>query len=165
MKIRHYCCALCSLVVLVLVVGSQWSFAQNYFSDWPANTSPKEVGKRLAENFAKRDFEFQSGKRKFVIYPEACAWYGALNVSKEVKDRDLTKRLTTKFDRFLTPDGAQNISQQAHVDYRVFGIVPLELYIQTKSKPYLTIGHNLADQQWTKTTDDGITAEARYWID
>src|SRR5215470_20054380 len=132
------------LLIGVLMATVVSDHAQSeYFNNWPAGTSPKDIGKRLAENFVKRDFEFQSGKRQFVIYPEACAWYGALNVSKEIKDRDLSKRLTSKFDRFLTPDGAQNISQQAHVDYRVFGIVPLELYIQTKNKQYLTTGQNL----------------------
>jgi len=165
MKIRQSCFAFCSIFVLLLVANVHSVIGQNYFGDWPAGTSPSEVGKRLAENFVKRDFEFQSGKRQFVIYPEACAWYGALNVAKEIKERDLSKRLTSKFDRFLTADGAKNISSQAHVDYRVFGIVPLELYIQTKDNRYLTLGQNLADQQWANPTADGITAEARYWID
>jgi rhamnogalacturonyl hydrolase YesR len=137
----------------------------SYFSDWPAGTSPQEIGRRLAENFVKRDFEFQSGKREFVIYPEACAWYGALNVAELLKDQDLKTRLAKKFDIFLTTEGAKHISPQAHVDYRVFGIVPLELFMQTKGQPYLAIGQGLADKQWENTTADGITAEARYWID
>ena len=29
----------------------------DYFGNWPAGSSPKEIGKRLAENFVKRDFE------------------------------------------------------------------------------------------------------------
>lgn len=132
---------------------------------WPAGASPKEVGKLLAENWAKRDFEFQSGKRQFLIYPEVCTWYGALNVAESTKDAGLRTRLTQKFDRFLTPDGAKNISPAAHVDYRVIGIVPLEIYQQNRDARYLTFGRDLADKQWDKTTDDGITAEARYWID
>ncbi len=135
------------------------------FGDWPSGTDPKEVGRRLADNFAKRDFEYQGGKREFVIYPEACAWYGALNVAKALKGAELKKQLIAKFDRFLTPEGAKHISDQAHVDYRVFGIVPLELFLQTKDRKYLGIGKGLADRQWEKTTPDGITAEARYWID
>ena len=57
------------------------------------------------------------------------------------------------------------ISPDPHVDYRVFGTVPLDLYIQTKEQRYLDLGKSLADKQWDKTTPDGITAEARYWID
>ena len=136
-----------------------------YLDNWPSGTSPKEVGKRLAENFAKRDFEYQSGKRPFVIYPEACAWYGSLNVAKEIRDTDLRSRLAAKFHRFLKPEGAKYISLQAHVDYRVIGIVPLEIYKQTKERRYLDFGLNLADKQWEDPTADGITAEARYWID
>ena len=155
--------------LIFLLIGlshSQTASGQSkYFGSWPAGTSPKEIGKRLAENFARRDFEYQSGKREFVIYPEACAWYGALNVAGEIRDQDLSTRLTQKFDRFFTTDGAKHISPQAHVDYRVFGIVPLELYLQTKDKKYLDLGTGFADRQWEKTTPDDITAEARYWID
>ena len=152
-----------------LLIGSCFSlstFGQSkYFSDWPSGKSPKEIGQRLAENFADRNFEFQSGKREFVIYPEACAWYGALNIAGEIHDRDLTTKLVQKFDPFLSPDGARHISPQEHVDYHVFGIIPLELYLQTKDKKYVELGKGFADRQWEKTTPDGITAEARYWID
>jgi unsaturated rhamnogalacturonyl hydrolase len=159
----------CLWILIILLAGlsliQNASAQSQYFSNWPAGSSPKEIGKRLAENFVRRDFEYQSGKREFVIYPEACAWYGALNVADEIHDRDIRDRLVHKFDQFLTPEGARHISQQAHVDYRVFGIVPLELYLQTKDRRYLDFGQNFADKQWEKTTPDGITAEARYWID
>ena len=154
-----------AILLAVLGVSETVSSQSKYFGDWPAGTSPREVGKRLAENFARRNFEYQSGKREFVIYPEACAWYGALNVAGEIGDRDLKESLVRKFDPFLAPDGAKHISPQAHVDYRVFGIVPLELYLQTKDQRYLDLGQAFADRQWEKTTPDGITAEARYWID
>jgi rhamnogalacturonyl hydrolase YesR len=137
----------------------------DYFGKWPDGSSPRDLGKRLAENWAKRDFEFQSGKRQYLIYPEACAWYGSLRTARLLKDGDLQSRLATKFDRFLTEEGGKNISPAAHVDYRVIGIVPLEIYLQTKNKKYLDFGQGFADRQWEKTTDDGITAEARYWID
>src|SRR6476646_10416697 len=154
------------IVLLIGLTVCQTARAQSdYFDNWPAGTSPKEVGKRLAENFADRKLEFQSGKREFVIYPEACAWYGALNIAGQTKDQDLITRLVRKFDPLLTADGAKHISQQAHVDYSVFGIIPLELYLQTKDKTYLDLGQSFADKQWEKTTPDGITAEARYWID
>lgn len=136
-----------------------------YFGKWPAGSGPKELGKRLAENWAKRGFEFETGRRQFLIYPEVCAWYGALNVAKYTKDKDLQARLKTKFDRFLTPEGSKNISPAEHVDYRVIGIVPLEIYMQNKGDRYFDFGKDLADKQWMKPTPDGITHEARYWID
>jgi len=135
------------------------------FSDWPAGTSPAEVGKRVSENIIVRKFDFESGRRPFVIYPEICAWYGALNVAKLSGDTNLQERLIRRFDRFLTPEGDKNISRQAHVDYRVIGAVPLEIYLQTKSEKCLALGLSLADAQWEKPTADGITHEARYWVD
>lgn len=138
--------------------------SQSYFRNWPAGTSPREIGRRVAENFVARKLEVEEGKRKFVIYPEACAWYGSLTVAQLTNDADLRRRLIEKFDPLLG-ERANQISSDAHVDYRVIGIIPLEIYLQTKGQKYLDLGRGLADKQWEKTTPDGITAEARYWID
>lgn len=155
-----------SPIVVALVLTAVPINAQSeYFGNWPKGSSPKEIGKLLSENWVKRSFEFESGKRQFMIYPEACAWYGALNVAKYTKDKDLQLRLKNKFDRFLTPEGAKNINPAEHVDYRVIGIVPLEIFIQNKGEKYFDFGKDLADKQWMKPTPDGITHEARYWID
>jgi rhamnogalacturonyl hydrolase YesR len=136
-----------------------------YFSNWPAGTSPAEVGKRVTENFLARKLEADAGKRPFVIYPEVITWYGSLTVAKLTGDTNLQGRLIRKFDSFLTPDGARRISPAAHVDYHVFGIVPLEIFLQTKDAQYLTLGKSFADKQWDKPGADGITTEARYWVD
>ena len=136
------------------------------FSQWPAKTAPAEVGRRVAENILARKFEFEVvEKRKVVIYPEICAWYGALNVAKLTGDTALQQRLVRRLDQFLTPEGDRRISRQAHVDYRVAGAVPLEIYLQTKDKTALALGLSLADDQWKNPTEDGITREARYWVD
>ncbi|HEX8138050.1 MAG TPA: glycoside hydrolase family 88 protein [Pyrinomonadaceae bacterium] len=156
--------------LLFALCGGSVMAQSNYFGNWPAGTSPKEIGKRVAENFAARKLEYDQvvngkPKRQYVIYPEVCAWYGSLTVADLTGDRDLRERLVRKFDPLLTPEGAKHISQDAHVDYRVFGVVPLEIYIQTKDRKYLELGRSFADRQWEKTTPDGITEEARYWID
>lgn len=154
------------IVTIFLVLGNSEVFSQNkHFKNWESGKSPKEIGKRLAENWLARSFEFESGKRKFVIYPEICTWYGSLKVAKLINDKPLQIGLTNKFDRFLTEKGRENISDQYHVDYSMVGSLPLEIYIQNKSKKHLDFGQAMADKQWSKTTDDGITAEARYWID
>ncbi|HNU08624.1 MAG TPA: hypothetical protein PKO33_12730, partial [Pyrinomonadaceae bacterium] len=142
------------LIALVAVAAT----AQPEFRKWEKGTSPADVGKRLAENWVARSFEFESGKRKFVIYPEICTWYGSLKVAKDIKDNGLQLRLAKKFDRFLTEKGRENISEQFHVDYSMLGSLPLEIYLQTKDARYLTFGRDMADKQWSKTTDDGITA-------
>ena len=138
--------------------------AQSYFKNWPAGTSPAEVGRRVAANFVARKLEVEEGKRKYVIYPEVCAWYGSLTVAQLTNDQDLRKRLIEKFEPLLN-EHAQWVSTEAHVDMRVFGTLPIEIYLQTKQQKYLDLGKPLADGQWNKPTPDGITAEARYWID
>jgi rhamnogalacturonyl hydrolase YesR len=136
--------------------------AQDVFADWPPGTSPAEVGRRVAENFVVRPFQRPT---RYIIYPEVCTWYGALTVADLTRNVDLQRRLVSKFDPLLTPEGAKNISPDAHVDYRVFGAVPLEIYLQTKDARFLDLGRSFADRQWATTTPDGITTEARYWID
>jgi len=157
--------ALLLISVLLLITQAPVMAQPAYFSKWPAGTSPQEVGKRVAENFVARQFEWAQGKRQYVIYPEVCAWYGSLTVAQLTRDKDLTTRLIQKFDPLLTDPDKKRISPDAHVDFRVFGVVPLELFMQTKDRKYLDIGIGLADKQWEKATPDGITAEARYWID
>jgi unsaturated rhamnogalacturonyl hydrolase len=166
MMYRTNILVLCVVETITLVCISQ-SLAQIHeFSNWPEGASPAEVGKRVAENFVARKFNFETNPRHpYVIYPEACTWYGALTLAEQIEDPDLMLRLIKKFDPLLTPEGSKRISPNAHVDFRVFGIVPLEIYMQTKDKRYLEIGLALADKQWENPTEDGITREARYWID
>ncbi|MFO7693379.1 MAG: glycoside hydrolase family 88 protein [Vicinamibacterales bacterium] len=132
------------------------------FRNWPADALPAVVGRRVAENFAARPFQRPAA---FIIYPEVCTWYGALTLADLTGNTGLRERLVRKFDPLFTPEGSKNISPNPHVDYRVFGTVPLEIFIQTKDARFLDLGRSFADKQWETTTPDGITSEARYWID
>lgn len=151
--------------LLLFNIGCRTSVETDSLSNWPAGSSPEAMGRRAAENFVGRPLDFERNpSRKYVIYPEVCAWYGSLKVAKLTGDKDLQSQLIKKFDPLLGPEG-RRISPDDHVDYRVFGIVPLEIYLQTHDKKYLEIGKKLADQQWENPTADGITHEARYWVD
>jgi rhamnogalacturonyl hydrolase YesR len=157
---------LCGFSVL-LFAGSALA-ASSHLADWPTNADPVRVGRQVTENFLPRKFRFETTPSKAalgIIYPEACTWYGALTFARLSSEKDLSKQLIAKFDPLLTPEGAKRINRSAHVDYRVFGIVPCELFLQTRDARYLEIGKSLADAQWAETTPDGITREARYWID
>ena len=152
-------------VLALLASGCQSIRQPAVFRSWPAGSSPQEVGKRVANNFDARQFDFETNpRRQYVIYPEICAWYGSLTVARLIPDDELQSRLVQKFDRFFAED-AKRISPAAHVDYRVFGTVPLEIFLQTKSQTHLALGKDLADKQWASPTPDGITHEARYWVD
>ena len=80
---------LSAIGMLLMLTGARTTAQSNYFGKWPAGASPKEVGKRVAENFVARKLEFETGKRKYVIYPEVCAWYGSLTVAQLTRDQDL----------------------------------------------------------------------------
>lgn len=138
------------------------------FSDWPQGASPAEVGRRVAENFLTRKYRYETVPEKAalgVIYPEVITWYGALTLAQLTKDQALADQLVKKFEPFLSEPGSKHINPSAHVDYRVFGALPLEIFLQNKDPRCKELGLRLADAQWEKTTPDGITAEARYWID
>src|SRR5215471_1060258 len=113
------------------------------FGDWPSGTSPEEVGRRLIANYLER--ALPAGE---MHYAEASTWYGALTTAQLIGDAALRERLIKRFDPILaagsTPTGRSPIiPSRAHVDDRVFGIVPLEIYIESKDPRYLTIGQDL----------------------
>jgi unsaturated rhamnogalacturonyl hydrolase len=137
-----------------------------YLESWPAGASPAEVGRRVADNWVARKFDFETNpRRKYVIYPEVITWYGALTVADLTKDAALGQRLVRKFDTLRTPTGKEKIGPDAHVDYRVFGAVPLEIYRRTGARALLDLGRGFADRQWESPSPNGITREARYWVD
>jgi rhamnogalacturonyl hydrolase YesR len=100
-----------------------------------------------------------------VHYKEACTWFGALAFDRVAGDMGLDDALIARFAPLLTAAGPALVPSRDHVDDRVFGIVPLEIYLHTKGPAYLALGLGLADKQWAATTADGISTEARYWVD
>ena len=146
--------------------GQPSAVAEAYFDNWPEGAEPAVVGRRIANNIVARGFDFQVNSfHRWIIYPEICAWYGALQVASLTKDEALTQQLVGKFDPFMTPEGARRLSPRSHVDYRITGVVPLEIYLLKRDPAYLALGRDFADKQWDTTTPDGITTEARYWSD
>ena len=165
-RLRRTCALLLAVGLTALGTGCQTTARLRQFSEWPEGaSSPREIGKRVAENFVARKLDYQTNpKRQYVIYPEVGTWYGSLTVAQLIGDGDLEDRLIRKFDPLLTTESAK-VASGAHVDYRVFGAVPLEIYLITREQKYLDLGKSLADQQWQDPSPNGITREARYWID
>lgn len=140
----------------------------SHFTHWPAGTTPEEIGTRLTENFLPRKFRCQTvpdRAKAGIIYPEVVTWYGALTFAAAARKTDLTQRLITKFEPLRAEPGSSWINPSAHVDFRVFAALPLEIHLQTQANPDKALGLGLADAQWLNPSPDGITAEARYWID
>ena len=139
---------------------------QKEFTKWPAGTSPKEIGQRVAERFVSgphTNFN-RSTPPEHITYPESVAWYGALTFAQLSGDKNLTSRLIARFDPLFAADSAL-VPPPVHVDNTVFAAVPLEIAIQTKEEKYLTLGLALADKQWEDPTPEGLTKQTRFWID
>ena len=145
---------------------------------WPKGTSPQEIGIRVAERFiATPHTNFnRTTPPKVITYPETCTWYGALTFAKETGNKKLAEQLAQRFEPLF---GSRDtlIPVPDHVDYTVFGSVPLELYMQTKDEKYLKLGKHIADKQWGPPEGKRVTAEShrfynkgltwqtRLWID
>src|SRR5258708_17468713 len=65
--------------MMVLAAGTQAEQQPKEFRKWPAGTSPKEIGKRVAERLVSTPHSNFSrpGPPPFVTYPEVVTWYGA----------------------------------------------------------------------------------------
>jgi rhamnogalacturonyl hydrolase YesR len=137
-----------------------------YFENWPAGTAPAEVGKRLAEHFVASPHQYLSAANPTLHYSEVVSWYGALTIAKLSHDDALRGELVKRFEP-LMPGGAEEklIPQRHHVDDSIFGIVPMEIGMQTRDPRYLKYGVSWADRQWENPQADGLSAETRYWID
>ena len=154
------------------------SFSIQAFKSWPQGASPAEVGKKIAARFiATPHTNFnRPTPPKVITYPETCTWYGALTFAKVTGNKALTRQLADRFEPLF---GSRDslIPVPDHVDYTVFGSVPLELYMQTKEERYLKIGKMFADKQWGPPEGKRVTAEShrfynkgltwqtRLWID
>lgn len=145
---------------------------------WPKGASPQEIGNRVAKRFIVTphpNFGRPTPPR-VITYPETCAWYGALVFAKESSNKQMVQELAKRFEP-LFGEEAKMIPTPDHVDYSVFGAVPLELYMQTKDKRYLELGQHIADKQWGPPEgprvkpeshvfyDQGLTWQTRLWID
>jgi rhamnogalacturonyl hydrolase YesR len=159
---------LCGLIVLALAnlvlckCSGQTPTQPKAFTDWPAGLSPMEVGKKLATNMVPRWFSSRPGPH----YAEDSTWMTALKFAALTKDEDLKSSLIKHFDPVLTPEAQTAFTAiQRHVDHNIFGIVPLEIYMQTKDKKYLDFGKWLADRQWERPDTNGLSDQTRFWID
>ena len=169
MKYRTKMLEICARLLLAVTVGLTFFLgacattktAPSEFTHWPAGTSPQEIGLKVATNMLPRWIMTRPG----VHYAEDSTWYAALEFARLTGNRELLAALVKRFDPILTPEGRKAISMTRHVDHNIFGIVPLELYRQTKDPKYLEIGKMLADRQWENPTPEGLSDQTRFWID
>lgn len=121
---------------------------------WATGKSPIETGKRVARDILSRPMGH--------IYTHTCAWYGVLLFSEASENVRLCRQVENAYTPYLTGD---KIPHTGHVDNNVFGIVPFELFRQTRDRKYLPIAKLLADEEWTNPREDGLTRYTRFTAD
>jgi rhamnogalacturonyl hydrolase YesR len=145
---------------------------------WPKGSSPEEVGLRVAKKFLASPHGVYNAPntKPHIPYFEVCTWYGALTFAQQTKDKGLTRQLIDRFEPLFEKDTSL-LPVPDHVDYTVFGSIPFEIYLQTKSKKYFDIGKHYADKQWAAPEgprvipesylyyNKGLTWQTRLWID
>jgi unsaturated rhamnogalacturonyl hydrolase len=168
-------------VLLPCIFVAAGCFAQTNQLDtgtWPKGASPQEIGLRVAERFLATPHGDGIKPRPTtpIIYPEVCAWYGALTFAQLSSNKDLTDKLTQRFQPFFSTE-TKLIPEATSVDNTIFGAIPLQIYMETKESRYLDLGKTFPDQQWqapagTKLTPEvvawvkqGLSWHSRFWID
>jgi unsaturated rhamnogalacturonyl hydrolase len=57
------------------------------------------------------------------------------------------------------------VPDKEHVDFDIFGVVPLEISIETSDDRTRQMGLRFADRQWAHPQPDGLSGQTRFWID
>ena len=160
------------ITMIFMIFGFSCNTPDKYLEDFPQGYTPQEIGQKLGQHFIQSDHMIHQGVR--IHYAEVCTWYGALRFAQSTNDTEMTESLKKRFDPFFDANH-HLLPGKDHVDYNMFGCLPLELYQITKDKRYFDLGMSYADTQWTlpdDATDEykalaakGLTWQTRMWID
>ena len=141
--------------------------APREFISWPGNLDPKAVGARVVaqfmstepEAYAAKGFDagYPYGGGTYVCYSVVSLWVNALAYSEIVGDGVLQAGLVDRFRPFLPGGRKQDkVTRARHVDFNVFGAVPLEVAILTCDKAARDMGLRYADNQWEPPKADDL---------
>ena len=91
--------------------------------------APEVVGSKLSYHFQEH-IQKPASIRSTITYPTVCVWLGSLRFAKAAGDQTLANLLQDRFNLLLSK-GAEFLPHMHHVDFNMFGSLPLELYQQT----------------------------------
>jgi len=156
-----------TLFVLFFIAGGIGCNQENESDNevfWSEHNSPERIGRLVIQDLLDRS-EFMMYVTDFwtgIHYAEACAGFGAARLAGILDDSLIIRQLA---DRYLKVIEDSLVRNARHVDANVYGILPLELYMQTGNDMFLHQGLGLADSQWKNPLANGLTNQTRYWID
>ena len=131
---------------------------------WPPGKSPEFVSRLVIEDLLSRPgyMMYHTEQVRAVHYAEVCTAFGAARLAGLLHDTSTIERLSERYLRVIG-DSIENTSN--HVDANVYGILPLELYLQNRDPVFFEQGIELANQQWEDPLPNGLTNQTRFWID
>lgn len=129
----------------------------------PISPSPKEVGGRAADAYLATPNIQQIRAAYFGVHcAEAAAGYGVAAFASTTGDKALMDRIKARHDRVISEKIANS---EDHVDVSAYGVWPLELGMRLGDADLVARGRSFADNQWKKTTPEGLTFQARDWVE
>jgi rhamnogalacturonyl hydrolase YesR len=131
------------------------------FATWPTGKGPIDIGRLATNDFKSHTSDTYGGAGYSLVF----TWFGALRFTKITGDTANNATLISAFEPYATGAVTVDNSATATVDYRAFGDLPLEIYLQNRDPRSLTLGLARADAQWASQDASGITRDARYWAD
>ena len=131
--------------VLLLLSAVQMAFAGNPFKGFPKDADPVAVGRKLSYHYLVSPHGgLYAGK--YLMYSETFTFNGAIDYAVNTKDRLLLDLLVNKYETLCLQD-KKILPPYNHVDYNMFGSLPLRLYRITGEERYREQGMKYADKQ------------------
>jgi len=160
----------------------------------PFSKTPEGVSVALSEQLLSTDAMSYSpkgingrknpyGNGTHVQYSVVSLWVNAIECARLRGDKELEQRLVDMYEPFAS--GQRKSLPAEHVDYTIYGALPLEVYIANGDKRALKIGLEYADAEWEKPVEgkvsedhgnfpyakqlelweEGLSPQSRIWID
>lgn len=165
--------------------------AADWLSDFPPESNPASIARAAAEQILSTSQKcykpkgYEGGTYQGRIhYSYVGAWVGALDAAQAMGDGELAERLIRHFEPVLSGPMQDLQNRKNHVDFTVFGALPLAIYNINGDRRCLDLGLSYADIQWTPPSEDtlaahhafplerqqdlwkrGYTPQTRLWID
>ena len=148
---------------VAMPAGISRTAGNELFVTFPDGADPRVVGRQVANDLLRRISTARGGS----TYSEACTAQGALEFSGLVRDAELRQKLVEAYaSTMATKVQQQMTSTGIGVDKHAFGIIPFEIFLQTKDPAYCVFGKTLVDNEWkAPLLENGLTRMSRYWID
>lgn len=126
----------------------------------PVSPSPREIGAKAAAAYLGVTPILEIRREYFgVHYADAACAYGTAKFAAITGDKALLDQVAARHARITIGNN------ESHVDVCIYGVWPMEQGMRTGDAAMAARGAKFAENQWNKTTPDGLTAQARYWID